>query len=281
MAVLAKFPLLFTERFATQSAHAEPAQDFTRMLEAATYSGRIESSVRALVANSVRGILTAVHFKPGDTVEKGQVLFEIGPLAYEQKLAANRAVENQRLVELGSAEAEALRVAELGARAAVSDQVAQDASDRLALAKVALEEAQANRALAELELASTKIRAPISGKIGLSNKFVGTYLDTENGQALAQIEHTDTVRVVYGMPYKTLIALDRSSPEGLDALMQSFQVDLYLPGNDQPLAKGGRLLFSESALVADETLRVWAEIPNFERGLIPGLHVDVKVTLPN
>ncbi len=63
--------------------------------------------------------------------------------------------------------------------------------------------------------------------------------------------------------------------------MERFQIDVHLPGDALPLVQGGRVLFSESVLVADETLRIWAEIPNFERGLIPGLNVDVKVSLPN
>ncbi len=281
MTGFAKLPLLLLGLLMTHSAHAEPVKDFTNMLAAETFAGRIEASESALVANSVRGILAAVHFKPGDTVEKGQLLFEIAAPAYEQKLAASRAVENRREAELATAEAEARRQAKLGTRDVVSEQAVQDAMDRLILAKVALQEAQAHRALAELEMASTQIRAPISGQIGLARKQVGTYLDTENGQALAQIVHTDTVRVVYGMPYKSLIALDQSTPEGLSALMERFQVDLHLPGDVQPLAQGGRVLFSESVLVADETLRIWAEIPNLERGLIPGLNIEVKVRLPN
>ncbi|MFY0661298.1 MAG: efflux RND transporter periplasmic adaptor subunit [Shimia sp.] len=281
MTVFAKLPLLLSGLLATQIAHAEPATDFTKMLAAEAFTGRIEPSESALVANSVRGILTAVHFKPGDTVEKGQLLFEIASAAYEQKLAASLAVENRRQAELTTAEAEAQRLAKLGTRDAVSEQAVQDAMDRLILAKVALQEAQAHRALAELELASTQIRAPISGQIGLAHKQVGTYLDIENGQALAQIVHTDTVRVVYGMPYNSLIALDQSTPEGLSVLMERFQIDVHLPGDALPLAQGGRVLFSESVLVGEETLRIWAEIPNLERGLIPGLNVDVKVSLPN
>lgn len=69
-----------------------------------TFDGRIEAIDHAEIANRIDGIFTAIHFTLGQSVEEGDLLFELAPEAHEAAVLAARARLDRARAELGEAE---------------------------------------------------------------------------------------------------------------------------------------------------------------------------------
>ncbi len=263
---------------AASTAPAQSLGAINDVVAGVRYTGRVHASERAFVSNTVNGHLTRIHFTPGDYVEQGQLLFELGPQVFVHKVEAGEAAVARRRIELDIARTNAERVTELGDRGAATTVDTQDAASRLALAEVALAEAEAQLSISRLELASTQIRAPISGLIGAPQYQLGAYLKTETGRPLAELTKIDPVLVSYDVPYNTLILLERLAPNGLQELFLRFEISVVMPsGIELPFV--GTPRYSANELREGNSLTVWAEVPNPDTVLIPGLPVEISARL--
>jgi RND family efflux transporter MFP subunit len=249
-----------------------------KALSSLKFDGQVHASNQANVANSVNGLITAIHFEPGDYVNQGQLLIELGSAASVHKVEISKAAVMRRKIELDSARANAERISSLGTSGSASAANEKEAADRLALAKVTLAEAKAHLALAQLEVTGTKIRAPISGFISASRYNLGTYLKTETGQALAKITQIDPALISYKVPYENLLELYQSSPDGLAVLFDRFEMIVLLP-NGERLPIVGSPKYNGTELGTDNTLLVWGEVANPAPVLIPGLPVQIRIQL--
>jgi RND family efflux transporter MFP subunit len=257
------------------------AQDLSAVserLKGLNFKGRVEGSARAQVANSVNGFLGGIHFSQGDYVEVGQVLFSLSQPVYELQLEAAHALLDKRQIELRAAKANAERVKKLESSGAANQVRLEEATDRLALARIAVTEARVAKDLRRLELSSAAIRAPISGYIDAPKHGLGTFLTTETGQPLAEIVQVDPALVSYAHPYDSLLDLHRASPARISDYLERFVVRITLP-TGEVYQQHGKVFFSDTELDSDGNLTVWAEIPNPEKILIPGLPVSVSFEL--
>lgn len=137
------------------------------------YTGRLEAVDLVDVRPKVPGTLLTVHFKDGQHVRQGELLFTIDPAPYETQVRQAQAnlagvEERQRLadIELGR-----------GRRLLESNSISRrefDALDNGAReAAAAFKGAQAALAQAQLQLSYTQIRAPIAGRISRAEITAG------------------------------------------------------------------------------------------------------------
>jgi RND family efflux transporter MFP subunit len=271
--------LVFTLTWTGGVSSAQSVEAVNAVLSGMMYEARVYPSDRAFVANSVNGPLSAIHFTPGGYVEKGQLLFELGDRSYSLRVEAAKAALARRKVELEMARSNLNRTKNLGARGIVAAAALEESEYQLALAAVAFTEAQAQLALAEFKLTSATIVAPISGFIDMPRFPIGAYLKTETGQALAEITRIDPALISFQWPYGTLLDLHKAAPKKLHQLLERSEVTVTLPTGEK-LPQKGRLLFSANSLdTTDKALEVWAEIPNPDYVLVPGLTVNVNVRI--
>ena len=125
-------------------------------------SGSIEANEQVEIRSEVSGIVESINFKEGSQVVKGQLLFKVNDSELRAQLSQtstkeNLAAENERRAKL------------LLQKEAIS----QEEYD-VARAEYASTKAQSQ--LIKAQLAKTSVRAPFSGKIGLRNISVGTYI---------------------------------------------------------------------------------------------------------
>ncbi len=264
--------------FAASPVFAQSTDAVNEVLAGLTLEGTVQAGEKAFVANSIDGTIVAIHFEPGDHVEEGDLLFELYPAAFRLRLEASEAIVARRELELGLALRRAERASELRERGASPEAVALEASDNLAIARVALAEAEAQRNLAALQLSATRIKSPISGLIGPSRFQIGAYVKVATGQALAEVTRLDPVLISYSQPYDSLLLLNRAAPGRITDLWPRFRVSVVIPTGEK-LQEVGRLRYSDNELQADRSLRVWAEMPNPNGVLVPGLPVELEVSL--
>lgn len=227
------------------------------------------------VRPQVGGIIKARLFTEGSNVKSGQVLYQIDPATYQAAYDQAKAMLASAEANAGTATAKADRYADLVKINAVSRQDYDDAVAAAGQAAAAVEQQKAAVETARINLAYTRVTAPISGRIGLSAYTQGALVTAGQADALATIQRLDPIYVDVTESTTELLRLRRDLAAGqvASAGPQSAVVHLTLEdGSAYPLP--GTLQFTD--ITVDQstgavTLR--AVFPNPSGVLLPGMYV--------
>ncbi len=235
------------------------------------YVGRILAERTVTLVARVTGFLEQRLFKQGTDVTKGQLLYVIEKPPYQAAVAQQQATVAQAKAQLANAVTTLSRSLQLlhtpaGQQSSVDNARATQLSDAalLASAKAQLETAQIN-------LGYTEIRAPIAGRIGISNVSTGNVVGPSSG-TLATIVSQDPMYVTFEMPVVDALALnDRyRTMGGLAALA----IRVILP-NGKTYAHAGKVSFMGNTVSSStDTIVVRGTIAN---PVLPG-HVGPGVS---
>lgn len=235
-------------------------------------AGRTTPHLVSDVRPQVSGIIKTRSFEEGSKVKAGQVLYEIDPAVYQATVEEAKAALANAKAAVESTRLKDQRYSELLAIEGVSQQEADDArmAHQQALASVA--QAQAALASAQINLGYTKVRAPISGRIGKSSVTPGALVTANQETALATIRALDPIYVDMTQSSTDLLKLRRMVSAGS---LQSGSTKVYLKLEDgSKYAHSGSMKFQEVAVdesTGSVTLR--AEFPNPDGMLLPGMYV--------
>jgi membrane fusion protein (multidrug efflux system) len=241
----------------------------------AEFPGQIEVLNSHNISNLIDGVVTGVHFKPGQFVEAGDVLFSIDPALYELALKTRRLNTVRAKTALASARQDLERIKKLKDRGSATEVQLLKAELALDVGEAMIEQAKAELKLAEFDLEATKIQAPISGVISRSEVYPGAYVETGR-EPLARIDQMDPVRLSYKLPYveriEQLVVDDLRSPsEVLDKF--TLQIRLSETWVYSETTKPENI--SSRVDPSDGTLTVWSELANPNFQLRPGMSVTV------
>jgi membrane fusion protein (multidrug efflux system) len=241
--------------------------------------GRTTSFQVSDVRPQVSGIIKARLFQEGADVRAGQLLYQIDPAPY-------RASYDQALAQLANARAtlvsgklKAERYADMVKINAVSH---QDADDARAVADEDLANVQQQSAAVEsarINLAYTRVLAPIAGRIGVSSVTQGALVTNGQATALTTIQKLDPIYVDVAQTAVELLALkdDMARASGKGDITPSAVVRLQL-GDGRAYPLEGRLQFTDVTVdqnTGSVTLR--AIFPNPKAVLLPGMYVRALV----
>jgi membrane fusion protein (multidrug efflux system) len=241
--------------------------------------GRTSAHATADVRPQVSGILQKRLFEEGSTVKAGQVLYQIDPAPYQAAYDTAKAALANAQANLATMHAKAERYASLLKQSAIAPQDYDDAEAawKQAVANVAQQAATAESA--RINLAYTRITAPITGHIGRSLVTQGALVTAGQTTALATIDTLDPIYVDINQSSAELLALKRAMAAGrvTDPAAGTARVTLALDdGSTYPL--DGTLKFSE--VTVDPTtgaVVLRAEFPNPEGLLLPGMYVRATI----
>ena len=240
--------------------------------------GRISAVESSEVRPQVGGVIRRRLFEEGSIVRAGQILYEIEDAPYRAAVGTARGNLARAQAAINATRLQALRYRELVGINAVSRQEADNAD---AAAQQARADVMAQRAAVEAALVNqgfTRVRAPISGRIGRSRVTSGALVTPGQAEPLATIQRTDRVFVDITQSAAQLLDLRQAIREGGVASARGTPVRLLLPnGKTYPIE--GRLQFSE--VTVDETtgaVTLRAAFPNPDGTLLPGMFVRARLT---
>jgi len=236
-------------------------------------SGRISPQFIAEVRPQVGGIIKKRLFTEGSDVRAGQVLYQIDPATYQAAFASAKAAEARAEANLIPARLKEERYKELVKIKAVSRQDYDDAFAAFKQVEADVAFAKAAVETARINLAYTKVTAPISGRIGRSTATPGALVTANQPTALATIQQLDSMYVDVTQSTAELLKLKQNLANGTMKKSGSAKVKLLLEdGSPYPLP--GTLKFSEVTVdqsTGSVTLR--AVFPNPKQTLLPGMFV--------
>ena len=227
----------------------------------------------------VDGQLLRVVFEEGQHVEQGQLLAEIDPRVYEIRLAQARGQQKQNAAQLETAERDLERTRQLHERTLVTNQQMEAQEALVSEREGALAADQAAVDDARLQLAYTKIEAPISGRLGLRRVDAGNLIRAGDADGLVVITQTRPIAVTFTIPEIDL-------PKVLDPVRagEVLAVEAWDRSEQTLLATGVLKTLDNQIDLATGTLRLKAEFSNEDERLFPNQFVNVRLrvrTLPD
>ena len=237
-------------------------------------TGRVEAKYSVDLVARVPGFLLKKYFKEGDTVKKGQLLFQIDPREYQIEVNNSAANVNQYSALLKNAQQELNRANALIKEDLISR---SDVDQSLALRnqnKALLDAAKQQLELAKVNLSYTSIKSPIDGRIGKVNITEGNYVTPTSG-SLVNISSTDPVYVTFSLKDNDFVNLLRSSDR-----LKDVEVKVQFDDGDwYPYT--GKINFVDNKVDKDSgTITTRATFENPKGWLVPGTYMKVSLTAP-
>ena len=234
--------------------------------------GRTKATVISEIRPQVGGIIQARFFEEGSIVKKDAVLYQIDPASYQAAFDEAKAALKNAEATLESSRLKSERYADLVKLEGVSKQDAEDVKATYLQAVASVDEKNAALQSARINLEYTKIKAPISGRIGTSSVSVGALVSASQTTALATIRTLDPIYVDLTQSSTQLLKL-RTLLAQQGIKKGSTQLALNLEDGSRYPYKG-TLQFQEIAVdesTGSVTLR--ATFPNPDGILLPGMYV--------
>lgn len=235
--------------------------------------GNVQAYNTVQVKTQVPGELTGVFFKEGDDVQRGQLLFTLDPRPLESDLKRLQATMARDQAEAANARAQATRYAKLMEEGVV----AREQYDQYRTQAEAMEAAaQADKSAVEtarLQLAYTKIFAPLSGRTGSLLVHRGNIVkENDDKSVLVAINQLTPIYVEFAVPERYLPQVKAQTSAG------KLKVQAVAPGETTP--EEGTLTFVDNTVdPTTGTIRMKGTFANPSRRLWPGQFVDVVLRL--
>jgi multidrug efflux system membrane fusion protein len=238
-----------------------------------TAIGTVESIASVSIKSRISGQLVQVHFKEGQDVSKGQLLFTIDPRPYEVDLKEAQARLAKDKILVGKAELDAKRYAELAGKDFVSKDKSEQARANAAALKATVAGDQAAVENAQLQLSYCYIHAPFNGRTGSLLVDEGAQIKANDDRGLVDITQITPIYVGFSLPQQDLGRIQQHMQQ------QTLPVAAFLPG-DRAHPEQGSLTFLDNRISSDTgTIGLKATFDNSDRRLWPGQFVDVVLTL--
>ncbi|MDR2710934.1 MAG: efflux RND transporter periplasmic adaptor subunit [Burkholderiales bacterium] len=237
--------------------------------------GRTNPYQVAEVRPQVGGIILQRLFKEGADVRRGDTLYQIDPATYQATYNSAVATQAKAEATLASAKSRAERYADLVKINAVSKQEFDDADAAHKQAVADVESAKAAVENARINLAYTKVTAPISGRIGKSDFTPGALVTASQPVALTKIQQLDPIYVDVTQSSVEWLRLKREIETGILKTDNKKQAKAKLKLEDgQMYPHEGKLEFSDVTVdQATGMITLRAVFPNPKHDLLPGMYV--------
>jgi membrane fusion protein, multidrug efflux system len=236
---------------------------------------RVAAYQIADVRPQVNGVILRRMFQEGSMVRQGQTLYQIDPSVYNAQAAQASANLQSARAQAEAARTLAARYKPLVEQQAISKQDYTNAVAQARQAEASVAQNSAALRNAQINQRFTRVPAPITGRIGLSNFTEGALVTANQTNALATITRLDPVFVDIQESAADLLALRRALAQG-GVVPTSAIVRLKLPdGSDYGIT--GKVEFSQ--VVVDQstgTVTLRAAFPNPQALLLPGMFVNTQ-----
>jgi len=233
--------------------------------------GTVEPYAVVAIKSQVTGILQRIHFREGDDVKKGDVLFSLDPRPFIAMLNQAQGALVRDRAQLDNARKELSRYAGAAQKGYVSTEQAEQAETKVATLAATIKADEAAVENARLQLEFCTITAPIDGRTGELPVAEGNLIKANADTAMVTINQICPIKVAFTVPGKHFAGIKKYRDDG------SLQVLLDGPSGE-PLT--GTFAFLDNAIdQATGTLRLKAEFANRERSLWPGQMVEVRLVL--
>lgn len=236
-----------------------------------SYVGYAEAINQVQIIPYISGYLQEISVKAGQFVREGELLITIEPNEYKAKLDAAEASVLQAEAAFAYNQNYYDRVQKSGKKA-FSEIETDNARNNFLQSQAALKNAEANRALAQVNYGYTKIKAPISGLVGNFTLSTGDYVSPGNG-TLLNIVQTNPIRVVFSLTDAEYLNMAQSEKN-----LFNDSIIRLKTANGKIFPYPGEFKYTDNEInKTTNSLAVYTYFKNDKNELLPNSFVTVEV----
>ncbi len=239
----------------------------------ADFVGQTEAFQSVDLRARVTGFLLKQGFKEGNTVKKGEELYEIDPSEFNAARDVAAAKVERDNATLEEAENQLARYKRLESSGTFSPAQLDKARAKEGQARADIAASKADLERAELDVGYTKVTSPIDGRIGGSKVDAGNLIGPDSG-ILATVVALDPIRVNFAVSERAYLDYTLAIKEGKSS---GFTPKIRL-ANDQIYPHDGKLDYIDNRVdPSTGTIKVRVEFPNPDALILPGQFVSVTL----
>ncbi|HXI01913.1 MAG TPA: efflux RND transporter periplasmic adaptor subunit [Candidatus Saccharimonadales bacterium] len=235
--------------------------------------GTVEAYSTIDVRAQVGGVLEEVHFREGQDVRKGDLLFTLDSRPYQAALEAAQAALARDSALLKTAQQDVKRYTGLVKKEYVTQEEYDQIETNAATLEAAVRKDKADIDDATVNLEYCTIRSPIDGRTGRLQVHAGNLVKANSDNPLVTIKKIVPVYVSFSVPERYLTSIRQRKDES------PLTVRAKIPDSDLDPIEGTLSFVDNSVDRSTGTVSLKATFPNRDRALWPGLFVDTSLVL--
>ncbi len=235
--------------------------------------GTLTSPNNVDITSQVTGKIMEVHFKEGDEVSQGNLLFSIDPREYQADLDKAEASLAEDTVSLKLKKDTLERNRKLVEKSLISEQEFENYQTDVSATEAQIQLDKANIETAKINLEYCQIRSPINGVTGIRLVDPGYVVTGNCCPALVNIQTMDPLYVDFSVTELKLPAIRDNMDKG------TLQVQFTVAGDEKGPYTGELQLVNNTVDNTTGTISLRATVANKERQLWPGQFVRIKLTV--
>lgn len=236
--------------------------------------GTVTPLATQTVKARVSGQIVRLAFSEGQEVKAGDVVAEIDDRTYRFTLEQARGTLMRDQALLKNAQIDLARYQKLVSQDSLARQQLDTQAALVQQYEGVVRTDQANVEAAELNLAYTKVTAPIAGTLGLKQVDVGAYVTPSDSSGIVVVTQFRPISVVFSVPEDELGRIRARLAAGETAEVVAFD-----RGRRNELARGTLASIDNQIDTSTGTVKLRAVFDNADRSLFPNQFVNVRLTV--
>jgi len=236
--------------------------------------GNIEAYASVAIKSQVTGQLARIHFKKGQFVKKGDLLFTIDPRQQQAIVRQAEAALERDMVQAENAREDEKRYAELFEKGYVARQQYDQARTNASALESVVSASRANLEAAKTQLSYYFIYAPLSGRVGDILVDEGNQVKAnDDNKSMATINQIEPIFATFSVPEQHLASIKRYMSQ------HELVVDVLLDETDSSPERGALTFVDNAVDPSTGTIKLKATLKNSGHRLWPGQFVTVVLKL--
>ena len=224
------------------------------------------------ITSQVTGLVSAVHYREGQMVRRGDPLIDIDPRPYEAQLVQAQGALERDTNLLAQARMDLTRYQAAWARNAIARQILEDQQKLVLQDEGTVKVDQGVVQYDEVQVAFCHLTAPISGRVGLRLVDQGNVVQANSTTPLVVITQIDPITVVFTIAEDNVGQVMAQMRHG-----QALTVTAFDRSNEAKIATGKLQTVDNQIDTTTGTVKLRAIFPNKNDALFPNLFVNTKL----
>lgn len=224
------------------------------------------------ITAQVTGVITAVHYREGQYVRKGDPLIDIDPRPYAAQLARDQGTLERDQNLLAEAEMDLARYRQAWSKNAIPRQTLEDQEKLVLQDQGVVKNDEGTVQYDQVQLGFCHIVSPISGRLGLRLVDPGNLVTANSTTALVVVTQVQPTTVIFTLPEdnldQVLTQMDRH---------RQLSVEAWDRSNQNRIATGRLMTIDNQIDTTTGTVKLRAEFQNPHGELFPNEFVNTRL----